>query len=82
MENHYDVIQTILNISAIGEKQKWSDGLFDTVRQNNKSFYFSNAKFGFIYSFKKIPVSNRINTLNGWICKGTKVIQVSCFGLS
>jgi len=35
--------KTTLNISAIGEKRKWLDGLFDTVKQNDKSFYFSNA---------------------------------------
>lgn len=32
-----------LNISATGEKRKWLDGLFDIVKQNDKSFYFSNA---------------------------------------
>lgn len=32
-----------LHISAIGEKRKWLDGLFDIVKQNDKSFYFSNA---------------------------------------
>jgi len=35
--------KTTLNISAIGEKRKWLDGLFDIVKQNDKSFYFSNA---------------------------------------
>lgn len=35
--------KTTLNISAMGEKRKWLDGLFDIVRQNDKSFYFSNA---------------------------------------
>ena len=35
--------KTTLNISAIGEKRKWLDGLFDIVKQNHKSFYFSNA---------------------------------------
>ncbi len=35
--------KTTLNISAIGEKRKWLDGLFDTVRKNDKAFYFSNA---------------------------------------
>lgn len=35
--------KTILNISAMGEKRKWLDGLFDIVRQNDKSFFFSNA---------------------------------------
>lgn len=43
MENHNGGVKTILNISAIGEKRKWLDGLFDTVRQNDKSFYFSDA---------------------------------------
>lgn len=35
--------KTTLNISAMGEKRKWLDGLFDIVKQKNKSFYFSNA---------------------------------------
>jgi hypothetical protein len=35
--------KTTLNISAIGEKRKWLDGLFDIINQNGKSFYFSNA---------------------------------------
>ena len=35
--------KTKLNISAIGEKRKWPDGLFDIVKQKDKSFYFSNA---------------------------------------
>jgi hypothetical protein len=35
--------KTTLNISAMGEKRKWLDGLFDIVRENDKSFYFSNA---------------------------------------
>lgn len=35
--------KTTLNIAAMGEKRKWLDGLFDLVRQNDKSFYFSNA---------------------------------------
>ena len=35
--------KTTLNIYAIGEKRKWLDGLFDIVRQSDKSFYFSNA---------------------------------------
>ena len=35
--------KTTLNISAIGEKRKWLDGLFDIVRQNDRTFYFSNA---------------------------------------
>lgn len=35
--------KTTLNISAIGEKRKWLDGLFDIVKQKDKSFYFSNA---------------------------------------
>ncbi len=35
--------KTILNISAIGEKRKWLDGLFDIARQNDKSFFLSNA---------------------------------------
>jgi hypothetical protein len=35
--------RTTLNISAIGEKQKWLDGLFDIVRQNESTFYVSNA---------------------------------------
>jgi IS4 transposase len=35
--------KTTLNISAIGEKQKWLDGLFDIVRQKDRSFYFPNA---------------------------------------
>jgi len=35
--------KTTLNISAIGEKRKWLDGLFDIIKQNDKSFYFSNA---------------------------------------
>ena len=35
--------KTTLNISAMGEKRKWLDGLFDVVRQKDKSIYFSNA---------------------------------------
>lgn len=35
--------KTTLNVSAIGEKRKWLDGLFDIVRQSDRSFYFSNA---------------------------------------
>lgn len=35
--------KTTLNISATGEKRIWLDGLFDIVKQNDKSFYFSNA---------------------------------------
>lgn len=35
--------KTTLNVSAIGEKRKWLDGLFDIVRQKDKSVYFSNA---------------------------------------
>ena len=35
--------KTTLNISATGEKRKWLDGLFDIVRKNDRSFYFSNA---------------------------------------
>lgn len=35
--------KTTLNISAIGEKRKWLDGLFDIVRQKDQAFYFSNA---------------------------------------
>ncbi len=35
--------KTTLNISAIGAKRKWLDGLFDIVKKNDKSFYFSNA---------------------------------------
>ena len=35
--------KTTLNISATGEKRKWLDGLFDIVRKNNRTFYFSNA---------------------------------------
>lgn len=35
--------KTTLNISAMGEKRKWLDGLFDIVKQNDKSFFFSNA---------------------------------------
>ncbi|HWY33145.1 MAG TPA: IS1380 family transposase [Nitrosopumilaceae archaeon] len=35
--------KTTLKVSAIGEKRKWLDGLFDTVSQNDKSFYFPNA---------------------------------------
>ena len=35
--------KTTLNISAIGEKRKWLDGLFDIVRKNDRTFYFSNA---------------------------------------
>lgn len=35
--------KTTLNISAIGEKRKWLDGLFDIVRQSNTTVYFSNA---------------------------------------
>ena len=35
--------KTTLYISAIGEKRKWLDGLFDIVMRSDKSFYFSNA---------------------------------------
>jgi hypothetical protein len=35
--------KTTLKVSAIGEKRKWLDGLFDTVSQNDKSFFFPNA---------------------------------------
>ena len=35
--------KTILNISAIGEKRRWLNGLFDIVKQNDKSFYFSKG---------------------------------------
>ena len=35
--------KTTLNISAVGEKQKWLDGLFDIVRQKNGRLQFSNA---------------------------------------
>ena len=35
--------KTTLNISAVGEKQKWLDGLFDNVRQKNGRLHFSNA---------------------------------------
>jgi hypothetical protein len=35
--------KTTLKVSAIGEKRKWLDGLFDTVSKNDKSFYFPNA---------------------------------------
>ncbi|MCX8490750.1 MAG: transposase [Cyclobacteriaceae bacterium] len=35
--------KTTLNISAIGEKQKWLDGLFDIVRQKHQRLDFSNA---------------------------------------
>ena len=35
--------KTTLNISAVGEKRKWLDGLFDIVKKKEKSFYFSNA---------------------------------------
>ena len=35
--------KTTLNISAIGEKRRWLDGLFDIVRRSDKSIYFSNA---------------------------------------
>ena len=35
--------KTTLNISAIGQKQKWLDGLFDIVRQKNQPLEFSNA---------------------------------------
>jgi len=35
--------KTTLKVSAMGEKRKWLDGLFDIVRQNDKSFYFPNA---------------------------------------
>jgi len=35
--------KTTLNISAIGKKRRWLDGLFDIVKQNDKPFYFSNA---------------------------------------
>ena len=35
--------KTLLNISATGEKRKWLDGLFDTAKKNDQSFFFSNA---------------------------------------
>jgi hypothetical protein len=35
--------KTMLNISAIGEKRKWLDGLFDIAKKNDQSFFFSNA---------------------------------------
>ena len=35
--------KTTLNISAIGEKRRWLDGLFDIVKEKNQTFYFSNA---------------------------------------
>ena len=35
--------KTTLNISAIGEKRKWLDGLFDIAKKNNQSLFFSNA---------------------------------------
>ena len=35
--------KTTLNISAVGEKQKRLDGLFDSVRQKNGRLQFSNA---------------------------------------
>jgi hypothetical protein len=35
--------KTTLNISAIGEKRIWLDGLFDIVRQKNQPLEFSNA---------------------------------------
>jgi hypothetical protein len=35
--------KTALNISAIGEKRKWLDGLFDIAKKNDQSFFFSNA---------------------------------------
>ena len=35
--------KTTLNISVVDERQKWLDGLFDIVRQRDRSFYFSNA---------------------------------------
>jgi hypothetical protein len=35
--------KTLLNISAIGEKRKWLDGLFDIAKKNDQSFFFSNA---------------------------------------
>lgn len=35
--------KTTLNVSAVGEKRKWLDGLFDIVSQKDKSFFFSNA---------------------------------------
>ena len=35
--------KTTLNISAIGEKRIWLNGLFDIVKQKQRSFYFSNA---------------------------------------
>jgi hypothetical protein len=34
--------RTTLNISAIGEKRKWLDGLFDIVRQNEATFLMHN----------------------------------------
>jgi hypothetical protein len=42
-----------LNISAIGEKRKWLDGLFDIDKQYDQPFYFSNtkARFNCISSF-------------------------------
>lgn len=35
--------KTTLNISAIGEKRKWLDGLFDIAKKNDQSLFFSNA---------------------------------------
>lgn len=35
--------KTTLNISAIGEKRRWLDGLFDIVKEKNQTLYFSNA---------------------------------------
>ena len=35
--------KTTLNISAIGEKRIWLNGLFDIVKQKERSFYFPNA---------------------------------------
>ena len=35
--------KTTLNISAIGEKRIWLDGLFDIVRQKSQPLEFSNA---------------------------------------
>ena len=35
--------KTTLNISAVGEKQKWLDGLFDSVRQKNGRLHFFNT---------------------------------------
>ena len=35
--------KTTLNISAIGEKRKWLDGLFDIAKKNNQLLFFSNA---------------------------------------